>query len=113
MPINTLMSEEATKLSYDQTYRRMLETHLPLLRKAGSTLSQLVEPYEAYRYQGDLYGYLSHKRVPRELHWLIMRLNDFNAPTDFHSEVRFLLAPSPDIISQIRTTYMTIEKKMS
>lgn len=113
MPINTLMTQEASNLFYDPAFRRMLETHIPMLRIHGSTDVIDLPPLATYRYRGDLYGYLRIQGVPKDLHWLTMRMSGMDAPTQFDETITQLLIPAGQYIEQIRNAYRTVEKKMA
>lgn len=113
MSIHSLMSAEAAPLFYDPAFRRMLETHLPLLRTHPTTQVNMVSPLMSYRYRGDLYGFLTKAGVSKDLHWLVMRLIDLNSPTEFDDKVTQILIPADAFINQIMNSYRTIEKKMT
>ena len=55
-------------------------------------------------------GVLSYQKVPRHLHWLIMRMNYMYTPEEFSNEYKQILQPIASTIDIIRQQYETQQK---
>lgn len=110
MKIYDLENNFGTRLFYDQKFRVILEDHMTVLRTSPNSFRISIEPVYAYKYTGDLIGILKHYNIPLYLHWIIMRMNNYSAYTDFNEKVTNLLIPDSELVERIRRTYMTHNK---
>lgn len=111
MAINSLMGKEGPAIHYDPLFCRTLETYMRYLREHPDTERINIHPHDAYKYEGDLAGLLRKYQVPRHLHWLVMRMNEFTSTLDVKQDLESLLVPSDDVVNSIRQLYMTTHKK--
>lgn len=100
-------------LLFRPDFRRVIEQHLTWIRKHPSTTSELVDVEQAYRFRGDLFGYLKIRGVNSDMAWVIMRVNEWNHPIEFDESVREILIPDESIIITIRNGYLTTQKKLN
>lgn len=107
MQIDKLMIADGTQIYYSDTFRRVLEDHLTYLQTHPSTRQIAIDPEQAYRFEGDLWGLMSHYNVPMHLHYLVMRMNGLSSPQDSSVGITFLLVPNPNVVNQIRTSHMS------
>lgn len=112
MPIAELLVNTGAAIYYDPAFRRVLESHMGLLRNLTSTQLVAIEPNLAYKYEFDFYGLLQEKGVAEHLHWVIMRVNDMVDPRDFKAEMDRFLVPTAEVIDSIRKLHMTAASKM-
>lgn len=110
MTIEKLLAEAGPVIDYDDGFRAVLEDHMTYLRNSSSTTPIMVKPGEAYKYEADLFGLLSHLNIPQNLHWVTMRVNDMTSPTHAKADIQTLLIPSETVIGQIRQTHQTTHK---
>jgi hypothetical protein len=99
---------------YEQAFRTHIESHLNILRFTNPrTLN--VKSNELWQFEGNLYGYLSLKDVPPEIHWVIMRVNNMHNPNEFGRKVPeyamprdgdVLLIPDQGLLDSIRSLYL-------
>lgn len=106
MALSDLLVDAGPSVYYDSAFRAVLEDHLTLLRERYSSLL-IIEPDEAYQWRGDLYGLLHAKNEPRHMHWLIMRLNQFTSPVQYHEDVLTLLKPDYTFVGQILQSHQS------
>lgn len=111
MSINQMMVPDGAALYYSASWMRMIETHLPYLRERSLNNVVAVLPYLANKHESDLFGLLRHLRVRAELHWIVMRLNDFTSPNQIRSDCEFLTLPNFDDVEKLRSVFQTINKK--
>lgn len=110
MSILELQASAGPKVFYDNSFRVVLETHLHWLRTHPSTRSTMIDVGAGHKNQYDLYGLLVELAVPRELHWITMRLNDLTHPIQFNDEIEQLLIPDQGIISNLAANYLSTKK---
>jgi hypothetical protein len=108
--LNSLRTDSGASVFYEEGFRVVLESHLTYLRNLNTTIPIQITSDDAYRYEGDLYGLLFMKRIPRELHWVIMRINDMTSPMEAGVDLNFLLIPETGEIDKIRQSYQTTNK---
>lgn len=113
MSINKRMLSEGVALYYSEAWMRMIESHMTYLRTVSVNNVVDVEPHQAYKYEGDLYGLLNHLKVQPQYHWLTMRLNDMSSPSELTSETKTLILPNFDVIEKLRQVFQTTNKKIN
>lgn len=99
--LSDLMISDGPAQYYTAEFRTVLEDHLTHLRAAQTTQHLNVAPGDAYRFEYDLYGFLTKFAVPAQLHWVTMRLNKFTSPEEFGPACDILLVPDANAVSQI------------
>lgn len=107
MDINILAKAPGTDIYYDPQFRVILEDHMTYLREHPQNILLNVESPYAYKYEGDLFGLLSHYNISFEFHWLIMRVNGYSSPTQTKDTLNRLIIPNTNVITRIRTVYET------
>lgn len=108
--IQKLMESDGESITYTASFRRMIEDHLPYIRAHETTETLNIRDDVAWRFHGDLIGVLLHYEFRRDLHWLIMRVNKYTSPMDFHYEDRFLHIPSTTLVSRLIRTHRAMKK---
>lgn len=112
MPINQLLVNTGAAIYYDADFRRVLESHMGILRKLDSTQLVAIEPQLAYKYEFDFYGMLQERNVSEHMHWVILRLNDMVDPREFKATMDRFLVPAAEVIDAIRRLHMTTASKI-
>lgn len=112
MPIEQLLIDTGAAIYYDAAFRRVMETHMGLLRNLASTQLIAIEPQLAYKYEFDFYGLLQERGVAEHLHWVILRLNDMSDPREFKVTMDRFLVPDPAVVDSIRRLHMTTATKV-
>ncbi len=112
MPIAQKMIDPGAQVYYDPAFRRVLETHLGLLRNMQDTKPVEISNDLAYKYEYDFYGLLQAKNVPEYLHWVVMRVNDMTDPREYLSTMNQFLYPPAEVIENIRRIYATTVNKL-
>jgi hypothetical protein len=110
MFIDNIAIKEGPTVFYDTDFRAVLEDHMTYLRGHESTTTMAVGPNEAYRWTADLFGLLNSRGVAAYLHWVVMRMNSFNSPTEMDETVSSLIIPDPRALNLIRNIYVTRAK---
>lgn len=88
-------------------YMLMIETHLSWLRSLPSTLSVVVAPGDAYKFEGDFTGLLFMMGVPSSRHHVLMRLNGLRSPLDYLSTMNTLVVPDYSVLDRLDQIYFT------
>ncbi len=99
---------ETGNRAYDPKWLRTMESLLADLLKEPGTTTTPVEPMLAQRYQGDFYGLLLAIGIQSRYHWVIMRANGMNTPTDFDGLGFQMVMPSTAFINENMTLFNTI-----
>lgn len=109
--VDRLMIDDGPSVDWDEDFRWVMEDHLTYLKNHSQTKVIPVDAGKAYQYEFDLHGYLYNVcGYPLYMHWIIMRCSGLKSITDFNSKVPFLIAPSADVVSQIRQTHLTTHR---
>jgi hypothetical protein len=100
MPItlNETMPSEGPTLMYSQGFRQLIEDHLQFLRNHDNTEVVDINPQSAYKGEGDLVSVLQDYQVEPQMHWIIMRVNDYTSPMQYRADHLSLLVPSQGVI---------------
>jgi|ERR1035437_1514963 hypothetical protein len=102
MQIDNLMISGGATIYYETSFRIVLEDHLTYFRNDPKTRQLTIASKDAYKYVGDLFGLLQKNNIAPEYHWLIMRLNNFTAPTDNDDTLQFLYIPDFSYVERLR-----------
>lgn len=111
MSINKIAGTNDKSLYYDQTFRRHLESYMGWFRNHPETTTLPVNPHNNYKYEGDLYGLLLVNGVPKEYHWVVMRMNNIYRQGDVEKVDGVVLIPDFGVLDRIMKMYKTRTKK--
>lgn len=105
MDIASEMVSEGADIFYDPDFRNVLEDHVTILQNDAATEVISVVPNVAYKFERDLYGYLSSLgSVPQHLFWITMRVNGYCSETEFLNPTK-LLIPHKNSVNKIKQMY--------
>jgi hypothetical protein len=108
MQILNILNKPSSSVYYEQGFRILLEDHLTYLKGLQTTRKIDIDIQNAYKYEGDLDGLLTQLNIRPELHFIIMRLNNFTSPQEYSPDKTMtLLIPEDKEIDRIRSTYKT------
>lgn len=93
----------------DPQYYVLLETHVHYLKKHPNTQLVEVTGQQAEKYTGDLSGLLDSLAVDKKYHYLIARVNDLTACTEYDGKTTLLLIPDTNIARQFMTIFNSRE----
>ena len=99
--VDSMMIDPGPEVYYTDAFRNVLEDHLTYLRTSTTSSVIIITPMEAHRYEMDLHGLLATKNIPRYLHWLIMRMNFMNSPTEVKETLSQMIIPDPKEVARI------------
>ena len=108
--INSQYGNE-NSVNYDPEFRKVIENHLNHLRTSNVSVEEIPQ-YMFYRYEGNFYGYLTQLSIPRELHWIYLRVNGMVNPNQFGKELSSTLGHNyaPTLIRPSENTIKTLQK---
>ncbi len=104
------MSLDGPSIYYTESYRIMMEAHIPFFLTNGRSTRVVVDAATAYQYEHDFSALLAVYSLPRYLHWFIMRLNGLTSPLDYHADMLEILVPDLEIVERLRTNHTTQSK---
>ena len=110
MKILDTISDSGADIYYNSKFRVVLEDHMTFLRSHPDNDLLNIEPAQAYKYAGDLFGILQYYNLSPYLHWIVMRVNGMTSPTEFRDTTTALIIPSMSVIATIRNTHMSQSK---
>lgn len=113
MPIVQKMRQSGNDIYYDDSFRRMFESHLPYIRSQTDIESGPLDPQLALKYTGDFQGLLGEMNVAPQYHWFYMRLNDMQSFEAIDTSVSTILVIPVQIIDQLVALYRTSVKKIA
>jgi hypothetical protein len=108
MKVDDLLVSDGIPDYYDPSFRATLEAHLSYLRTHPDTIAIEVPPFGTYLYNQDLFGYLQSIGQPMQMHWIIMRVNNFSGPFEFNENCEQLLIPPSKPIDILRQSWKTV-----
>jgi len=109
--INELAVEPTKKLYFDPKFRRVLESYMKWFRDHPETNIIPINPHDNYKYEGDFYGLLNAQGIPRDYHWIVMRVNNLYRPGDVRESMSAIKVPDFGTMDRIMQMYRTKTKK--
>lgn len=113
--MNNSQSSQGNDIYYDPKFRAIVEDHLDILKTHRVTVNEI--PMDLFwQYEGNFYGYLTHIGIPISRHWILLRVNNMHAPTEFASILRndnnpihrpILIQYSEDFLGDLQKYYMS------
>lgn len=76
---------------YNDEYIKFIEDNIRFFNNPTDLKLIPVEPAKAYKYEGDFYGLLSHLNIPLHHHYLMMRLNGYDSPTEYKGDTKSIV----------------------
>jgi len=110
MRVDELQAKQGPDVFYTAAFRVVLEDHMTFLRTHPETKSQEIEGFYAAKHKGDFFGLMAHYRVPYELHWVVMRMNNFVSPQDCDETLGGVIIPNVNVVERLRSLHMTQNK---
>ena len=107
MPITSKLRLQGELFNYSIAFRNYIETFIPSL--VSSTDSRLV-PLNmdlAFKFTGDLKGYLISIGVPDSIHYIVLRMNGYTSYHQFPGQSQYILLPGDSDVQTLRSTYMS------
>jgi hypothetical protein len=112
MALVNLMVDPGPDIFYNPEFRNVLEDHMTFLRENHSHVV-MVRPDQAFQWRGDFFGLLGNlnqEKVPRQYHWLVMRLNQYTSPTQFTEDTPAILVPDYSVIEKIAQSHNSLPR---
>lgn len=110
VPLYQSIPSAGPSVFYEESFRNMIETHLEWLISNPATDALTVTNSDAYRYQGDFDGLLKFLNVPKQYHWIALRMNGLTSSLDYDHSMVEIIVPSIEVISRLQRLYKTSEK---
>ncbi len=110
MSINNLAIDPGNAIYYQSDFRIVLESHFDFLREHPTTNTISIDPHKVYVFEFDFYSLLAYYAIPAYMHWLTMKINKIDSPTDFPSDIIELKVLSPDTVEKILQIYKTTHR---
>lgn len=75
-------------------FRQLIEDHLQILAAQENVTILDIPNHVAYSSEGDFIAILLHFNIPRQYHYVFLRVNGFSSPVEYTSDMTRLLVPS-------------------
>ena len=92
---------EGPKVFYKESFRNLLEEHLSYLKDESTVEEVVIEPNLLNKFKHNFYGYLNVKNIPRQYHWIVMRMNNMHSSSDFNTTMRTFIMPDINTIENM------------
>jgi len=112
MSLNNHAVAKGNAIYYSETFRTLIETHLPWLINHRDTDTSIIDSQIAYKYESDFYGLLSYLGIGMAYHWTILRVNGLHSPSDYLASNVSLKLPNTVEIDRLKTLH-TLNHKMN
>jgi hypothetical protein len=106
MKIHGLMNNIAEELYFDHDFRNILEDHLTYLKVTNSRVLNVTE-HQNYKWEGDFFGLLDELKIPKEFHYLVMRMNGLQNSAYYKGDISVLLIPDIQEVENLKTIHQT------
>jgi hypothetical protein len=122
LSVQSFAADLGADIYWEEEWHVVLESHLPYLTGAKTNPSYgpqngiqtyAVDPHDAFRYDGDLWGYLQSINQQPQYWWPIMRASGMYDPNQFNRYTTELIIPSVQFIDSLRTLYQTVSNKLN
>ena len=112
MKIDQLARPTGDTAYYDPDFMVILESHLTYLLGLSTTQTLAIEPADAVRFEGDLFGVLDKFNIAKQYHYAVMLVNGYRSPTDFTKDTYQVIVPDTSEIDILKQRYKTKKVNM-
>lgn len=105
LSIHQLQRQNGADVYYDADFRVMIETHLTHLREHEKTQTVVVDEHRVYRQESDFYGLLLELDVQTKYHWIILRVNGYEHPSDYVNK-NTVIMPAVEEIERLKAMHL-------
>jgi hypothetical protein len=99
--IETSAASPASEIFDDVNFKNVLEDHLSWFINHPNTSVIPVTAHQIEVYDFDWIGLLQNLKIPSDLHWLVIRMNDGMSLTDVPSLLRALKVPDYNVVQNL------------
>lgn len=95
-------------MSDNESFRRVFEDHLELIRQDPKTTEIAVSGKQLEVHRFSWRGLLDELKVPLELQWFTVRLNNSANWTDLREDLRVVLVPDLSYIKYLYSSHVSV-----
>lgn len=107
MTIDDLMfNNQIDDIYYSKDFITLIESNLQLLRTTNIRI-QTITDQQAYKFEGDFYGLLLELNIPRHLHFVVLRVNNYRNSSDYMGDLQNIIIPDQQLIIELVNVLMT------
>lgn len=107
MQLINLLEVEDSLGYFEDSFRRMIEDHLTLIRQKGVSQTITLTPILGVRFQGDYFGLLTSLKIPNFMQWITMRVNGLLSPFELKADMTSITIVDTDYIRRLYNTHRT------
>lgn len=105
------IESEGDLIYYNEEFRVVLENHLHYLIKHPDTTISIVQDHEMIKNKCDIYSLFLERKIPKQYHWVMLRLLGLNSPFLNRIELSYIIIPPFNEIENIKTAYISRKYK--
>ena len=105
--LSDLLVQTGDDAYYTDSFRNAIEDNLEGLINDTTTLPRTVAPDVGLANKYDFFGLLTEMGIPMAYQWTTMRMNGYQAPSDYQGDVLTILVPSTTVVDNIRRLQQT------
>lgn len=106
MRIHSLMDNLTDDLYLSHDFKNVLEDHLTFLKQNKPRMIE-VTSHQNYKWEGDFYGLLDELRVPKDFHYVSMRMNGLTNSGHYKGDLDYILIPDINTVEDLKMTFET------
>ena len=105
LKIHELQRTNGADVYYDPDFRIMIETHLKHLRNHEKTQTAVIDEHRGYRQESDFYGLMLELDVATKYHWIMLRVNGYEHPSDYKDK-NTVIMPAIEEIERLKSMHL-------
>lgn len=99
-------------MSDDEAFRRVYEDHLEIIRNDSKTQEVQVTGKQLEIHRFSWIGLLTELKIPPEMFWFVIRLNNASNWTDLSEDIKIVLVPDGAYIKYLYSTFKSSAKNV-
>jgi len=102
MQINNEITNLKDETFYNFDYIQIIEDNIRYLKNINNLTVIEIENNLNYKYEGDFYGLLEEKNIPKDYHYACLRINDLKSSVDYKGDRDFIFIPNLSVIDSLK-----------
>lgn len=109
MTINDYIVDTGEDVYYTSAFHIEAESHFPRMVEEGMIFTQAVTNLQAVVYEGDFFGLLRELKVPDYAHWVALKMNGYDSPTQFQKTTTSVILPNLSELDMVKSVFISNE----
>lgn len=109
MSIDDLIADSGEDVYYTSAFHIEVESQFPRMLEEGMIFTQTVTNLQGVVYEGDFFGLLRELKVPDYAHWVALRMNGYDSPTQFMKTTTSVILPNLSELDMVKSVFISNE----